>query len=323
MRGFIITTEWPRFEGDISGIHVVNQIKSLKQAGLSVDVFSFRGHKNPLSYWNASREFRKINLSQYDIIHAHHGQSGIVALSQYQRPVVVTFHGSDLQGIRDLRGRVTPLGYMLRFSSRWVASRATEVILVSQNLAHYLPKRILYQIIPAGMDLNLFRPIPMTEARTALGFPLDTRLVLFIGNPERTEKRFWLAQKATNIIRDALVVQLVVANNLVLEQIPLYMNACNVLVVTSSSEGSPNVVKEALACNLPIVSTDVGDVRQRIGSIDGCIVCDNDDPETIAFALKQVLARNERICGRKTVSDLDENLLTKKVIAVYEKALSK
>jgi glycosyltransferase involved in cell wall biosynthesis len=81
------------------------------------------------------------------------------------------------------------------------------------------------------------------------------------------------------------------------------------------------VVKEALACNLPVVSTDVGDVRERIENIEGCIVCEDGHPSTIAEALKQVLNRNSRIEGRNTVLNLDENLLTKKVIAVYNKAL--
>ena len=101
------------------------------------------------------------------------------------------------------------------------------------------------------------------------------------------------------------------------------MNACDVLLMTSLHEGSPNVVKEALACNLPIVSTDVGDVRNRIGALDGCVVCATDDPATIAEALNQVLSRRQGIDGRKAVLDLDEQVLTSKVIDVYRRAVEK
>jgi len=104
---------------------------------------------------------------------------------------------------------------------------------------------------------------------------------------------------------------------------PLYMNACNVLLMTSLHEGSPNVVKEALACNLPIVSTDVGDVRKRIGALEGCVVCSDDEPATIAGALRQALGWHQGIDGRKAVLDLDEQALTLRVIDVYRRAVEK
>ncbi len=321
MRVLIVTTEWPRFDNDISGIHVENQVNRLRAAGLNVSVFNFPGHKNPLNYIKAIIRFRHLDFERYDVVHAHHGQSGIVALAQKHCPVVVTFHGSDLQGIRDKNGQVTLSGYILRLSSQFVASRVNEIILVADHLAKYIHNRP-YHLIPAGMDLNLFRPTSMEEARSTLGIPKNKHLVLFVGNPARTEKRFWLAQRAVAILHETIPVELVTANSVPLEKMPLYMNACDILLVTSSTEGSPNTVKEALACDLPIVSTDVGDIRQRIESIEGCIVCTNDQPKVIALALKEALDRNERIKGRESVQDLDENFLIQKIIQVYEKAVS-
>ena len=319
MRVLIITTEWPRFDGDIVGIHVVHQISSLRQAGLDADVFPVRGQKNPLNYWHASRDLNRLDLEKYDVIHAHHGQSGIVALSQHKRPVVVTFHGSDLQGIRDLYGRITLLGYVLRLSSRWVAHRANAVIVVSEHLARYLGSRVNYHVIPAGIDMELFCPMLMAEARLVLGLPPTERLILFVGNPERTEKRFWLAEQAVAVLAEKMDVKLILAHDISHQQMPFFMNACDVLLVTSSTEGSPSVVKEALACNLPIVSTDVGDIRQRIFSVAGCHICADDQPETIAEALGQVIYHSSgRIAGRETVLEFNETDLIRKVIALYE-----
>ena len=319
MKVLIVTTEWPRFDGDIGGIHVVQQKRRLEQAGLQVDVFPFRGQKNPLNYWRASLLLKNLNLAQYDVVHAHHGQAGIVALSQRQCPVVVTFHGSDLQGIRDMQGYVTPLGYVLRFSSRWVASRAKSVILVSEHLSRYLPAGVDYQVIPAGIDLERFYPMPIFDARRALGLPQNKPLVLFVGDPARTEKRYWLAEKAVNSLPASLHAQLVLAHNIPHEQMPLFMNACDVLLITSSTEGSPSVVKEALACNLPIVSTDVGDIRDRVDSIAGCFICSNNNSTYLAATLQQVLLSPVRINGRDAVRALDEVILTQKILSIYER----
>ena len=132
-----------------------------------------------------------------------------------------------------------------------------------------------------------------------------------------------MAQAALAKLHGQLSVELLVVKNVPHAVIPYYMNACDALLLTSSHEGSPNVVKEALACNLPVVSVNVGDVRQRIGNIEGCVLCADDLPQTIAAGLAQVLSRKERINGRRTVRNLDENRLVERVIAVYEQAIGK
>jgi len=321
MKILVVTTEWPRFTGDLAGIHVIHQLKRLEALGIQADVFSFQGRKNPFNYWLARHDFLQRDFSQYDLVHAHHGQSGLVALAQRRLPVVATFHGSDLQGIRDMRGRVTFSGYILRYVSRWVASRANAVILVSESLAGQLPRSVQYRVIPAGIDTHLFRPIPRVDARQALGLPAEGRLVLFVGDPARTEKRHWLAQATIQCLPSGFSAQLVVAYNVRHERMPLYMNACDVLLVTSSTEGSPNAVKEALACNLPVVSTDVGDIRSRIAPIAGCQVCADDAPETLAQTLFDVLSNPEPISGRESVLDLDESHLAGQVLALYKQVL--
>src|SRR5262249_34356975 len=129
------------------------------------------------------------------------------------------------------------------------------------------------------------------------------------------------AQSSVALVSKKMTLRLIVASGVPHEMMPLYMNACDALLLTSHHEGSPNPVKEAIACRLPVVSMDVGDVRQRIGHLQGCVVCADDRPETIATALELVLQKRQRI-HPYTTADFDQRLLTDKVVSVYSKALS-
>jgi glycosyltransferase involved in cell wall biosynthesis len=130
-----------------------------------------------------------------------------------------------------------------------------------------------------------------------------------------------LAQAAVDLVRRTFNVELITVSGVPHKLVPLYMNACDVLILTSKHEGSPTVVKEALACDLPIVSVDVGDVRNRIEGIQGCILCSDDSPETIASALSRIFQHRNRIQGRETVADLREELIVEKIIGVYRSAI--
>lgn len=318
----MITSEWPTPEHPDWAPFVVRQVESLRHTGVKVDLFHFRGAGNVLNYLRAWRQVRaRLSQSHYDLVHAQFGQSGLVALPK-RLPLVVTFRGSDLKGIVGPNGRYTLTGCALRLVGQIVAHRADEIIVVSESLAKFLPCRS-YTIIPSGLDLDLFRPLPKVEARQALRLPPDHRLVLFVGNPDRPEKRFALAREVMSYPGTEMPASLIIAHGVPYAQMPLYMNACDALLVTSSHEGSPNAVKEALACNLPVVSVAVGDVRERIGSVEGCVVCADDRPETIAAGLAEVLQRRERIEGREAVQDLDERILTQRLLRVYDMALSK
>jgi teichuronic acid biosynthesis glycosyltransferase TuaC len=322
MRILMITSEWPTSKQPYAVPFIVRQVDQLRRAGLEVDVFHFEGRKNPFRYLFAWVRLRtRFKLRKYDLIHAQWGQSAILALPK-KKPLVITYRGSDLDGILTKLGRLSIFGRILRLVSKYLANIADQVIVVSEHLAEGLPD-CSYLVIPTGIDMNLFNPREKTEARNLLGIPQNERIILFVGNPLNVEKRFELARSAVDLIKKSHSnVRLFVVNRISYEQMPLYMNMSDVLILTSAHEGSPNVVKEALACNLPVVSTDVGDVRKRLSSIEGCFICADDQPETIALALKQVLTRNERIKGRETIKDLDEDLLIRKVIVVYQNAIS-
>jgi len=300
---------------------IVRQVKFLRKSGIHVDVFHFRGRKNPLNYARAKIAlYRYCNGKSYDLVHAQWGQSAFLAIPR-KLPLVITYRGTDLEGLPDKNGHDSQYGKLLSLGSRVVSRFANQIILVSDNLGRKLPT-CTFHVIPSGIDLSLFKPMDRGKIRNQLGYQQNQSIVLFVGSSENPIKRYRLAKRAVELVKnDIPTVVLINPNNIPHQIMPNFFNASDVLLLTSIHEGSPNVVKEALACNLPVVSTDVGDVRERIENIEGCIVCEDGQPSTIAEALKQVLNRNSRIEGRNTVLNLDENLLTKKVIAVYNKAL--
>jgi len=328
LRVLMITSEWASDPGHTAHF-IARQVRFLRAAGVDVDVFAFRGGRRPLRYLAAWAQLRRRlarNGQRYDLVHAQFGQSGLLALPK-RLPLVVTFRGDDLFGILGRDGRPTPAGRLLQWLSRKVARRADAAIRVSEHLKQYLsppapPPPV--HIVPSGLDLELFRPIPREEARHHLGWPPHGRRVLFVGDPGDPRKRYDLARQAVELVNCTVGAELVIGWRVPHEAMPFYMSACDALVFTSREEGSPNAVKEALACDLPVVSVAVADVPLRLQGIPGCEVCADDSPPTIAAALERTLRRDARSGGRgrAAASQLDERLLTGRVIDIYRSVLA-
>ena len=326
LRVLMITSEWasdPRHTAHF----IARQVRFLRAAGVDVDVFSFRGGRRPLRYLAAWARLRRRLVwggKRYDLVHAQFGQSGLLALPT-RLPLVVTFRGDDLFGILGQDGRPTPAGRLLQWLSRRVARRADAAILVSAHLKQYLSDSGPVHIVPSGLDLELFRPIPRAEARQHLGWPSEGRRVLFVGDPADPRKRYDLARQAVELLNCTTPAELVIGWRVPHDEMPFYMGACDALVFTSREEGSPNAVKEALACDLPVVSVPVADVPLRLQGIPGCEVCADDAPPTIAAALERTLRRDARSGGRgrEAACELDERLLTGRVIDIYRSVLAR
>lgn len=324
LRVLMITSEWPAPGFPRTTTFIKRQAEFLQAAGVAVDVFAFHGGKSPVNYAASWRRAQPLVRSgRYHLVHAQFGQSGLLALPK-RLPLVVTFRGSDVLGIvGDGDGRYTVRGRALQRASRLVARRADAVIIVSDHMRSCFETDAPVHVIPSGIDLELFRPHPKDEARRRLGLDPDERLVLFVGRATQARKRFPLAQAAVDIVTRKLPARLVIGWGIPHEQMPLMMSACDALVVTSMQEGSTNVVKEALACDLPVVAVPVGDVPERLEGVDGCEVCYDERPEAIAAALERVLRRGGRVDGRSAVACLDETLLTERVIGVYRSVLDR
>jgi glycosyltransferase involved in cell wall biosynthesis len=322
VRVLMVTSEWPTESRPYYAPYLVRQVEFLRRAGVFVDVFSFRGARNPFNYLTAWRRLRtRLRRAPYDLIHAQFGQSALLAWPR-RLPLVVTFHGCDLQGVKRPDGTMSIGGAFLQRLCRHVARGSDGVILVSERMRQFLPDDVAATVIPTGLDFDEIPLVPRDEARARLNLPVSERLVLFVGNPNETVKRHWLAEQAVQALNRNCRARLVLGWGMPRAEILLLMNACDVLLMTSIQEGSPCVIKEALACNLPIVSLDVGDVPVRIRDVAGCEVCDTERPDAIAAALERVLERHQRTEGRQAVADLDERLLTDQIITVYRSALA-
>lgn len=317
LRVLMITSEWPSAELPFQAPVVVRQVEFLRRCGVDVKVFPFRGSMRPGNYLKAWASVqREVRRKRYDLIHAQWGQSALPAINK-PLPLVVTYRGSDLEGIVGGDGRYTTSGRILATLSRFVARLADQVIVVSRSLADKLPNRP-YHIIPSGVDLDQFKPMPKAGCRRELGLDLEKRYVLFAADKSNPVKRYDLAQAAVEQLRPRMDVELLSLGNVPHARMPVWMNACDALLLTSRHEGSPDVIKEAIACNLPVVSTDVGDVRERLEGIGGCFICEDDRPESVAYHLDHVLQLLRRLDAQTAARELDESTLTQKVIEVYE-----
>ena len=222
---------------------------------------------------------------------------------QRKVPVIITFHGSDIN-----LDSVRPFSVIASKLSKYnifVSDKILKKIKVNGNSA----------VIPCGIDLDVFYPLEMKKAREILKMNPDKKYILFSSSFDRAEKNSSLAFSAVNKLK--LNCELLELKNRSREEVNLLLNACDLLLLTSFTEGSPQVIKEAMACNCPIVTTDVGDIREVINGTDGCYIT-SFEPEDIAEKINLALQFNGRTNGREKIKHFDNQLIAKKVYNVYK-----
>lgn len=247
------------------------------------------------------------SFGSYDLIHANYGLTGPAALAQPTKKVVLSLWGSDLYG------RYAPV-------SKLCARLADAVIVMSEEMAAAVPTDC--HVIPHGVDFDLFRPIDHSMAQSELGWNPDRSHVLFPYAKTRPEKDFPLAERVVDAASEQVdgEVELHVVHDVAHERMPVYMNAADVLLLTSEHEGSPNSVKEALACGLPVISTDVGDVRERLSGVSPSGV--GQTTAELTAELVSVLDQGTRSNGREQARDLSLEQMAHRIDEVYDSVLS-
>ncbi len=321
MKVLVATAIYPTADNPAWGAFVRTQVEFLKRAGIEVELLVLEGPRRKLAYLKALFDLRRrLADGSIDLVHAHYGYVGMVARTQQRVPVVVSFCGDDVLGTVNRRGGLTVGSRLAAMAGRLLSSRVDAVIVKSREMAAKLGRAGAY-VIPHEVDLDVFRPVEMTRARALLGLHPYKKYLLFAGNPQIPVKRFPLAKAVAEELRKAdSSVELQIACKESQQRLALLMNACDVLIFTSYQEGSPNVVKQAMACNLPIVATDVGDVSEVIGKTEGCYVCKPDAGE-FTERIAQVLRRRTRTNGRENIRHLAGPAVAQRIIEVYTRVL--
>jgi teichuronic acid biosynthesis glycosyltransferase TuaC len=325
MKILAITNMYPSAEFPSQGAFVHEQIKSLRAAGVEVRVlFADRRREGPTVYFNWLRMAVRNAVAEFhpDVIHAMYGgvMADQIARHHHVRPVVVSFRGSDLLG-ENLSGwtRKIVSRYGV-FCSRRAAKAADGVVVVARHLAGALKGAIRpdkLRVIPSGIDLGRFKPMDPVPCKQRLGWNPHSFHVLFASNNGDPVKRPWLAKAAAaKINRPSRPVEFHYLNGIPAAEMPLWLNAGDALLLTSLHEGSPNIVKEALACGLPVVSVDVGDVAERIEGIAGCHLA-APVPDKLAAKLDLIRQRRERLDCRARLEELSIQNMAQKLKQFY------
>jgi glycosyltransferase involved in cell wall biosynthesis len=277
---------WPSDAEPAHGVFVQEQVEDLRSTGVVVTVLAFDGRRDWLEYARAIRRVRRATAKGgYDLVHAHYGLTGLVALGQRRIPVAVTFHGSDV-GFK--RWQV-PI-------SRFVSRHAALPIFVSPRGAQRLGVANP-TIIPAAVDTARFNTRDRSAARRLLGWNEDDVVIVFPGDPRKPVKNYPLFLRTVEELqRRGVYSKTVTLQDLERERVSDILCAADVSVMTSHAEGSPVTVRESLASGTPVVSVDVGDVREVLADLPGCAVVEP-DPRGLASAVVAAL-NSPRNVGR-------------------------
>ena len=302
MRALVVTNMWPSDAAPQRGIFVRDQVEALRRRGdVAVDVLAFPSGPRALLRAIAGIR-RRTSGHQYDVVHAHFGLAALPALAARRGPVVVTLHGNDLF-VRRSR-RVTE-AVLPRTALPAAVSRA-----FSRNLRGAGTSRRV-AVLPVGIALDRFRPIPRTEARAHLGLDPAGPYLLFPHDPARPLKRF---DRARELAGD---VPLLTLGSVAPDEVPYWINAANAVVVPSQDEGFGLSVIEALACGVPAFGTPVGIHPVALDGIEGAF-CEAWDPARWRAALAPVLAAADpRVDGRARAALFSADRMADRVVEAW------
>jgi teichuronic acid biosynthesis glycosyltransferase TuaC len=239
------------------------------------------------------------------------------------KPVIVSYMGNDAYGDVTSTGKKTFSGYLEMTVSKILELFINKIIAKSENIADYITFKKKVVIIPNGVNIEKFSFDPSRNYKKELGLSLVKKHILFIANEKDPRKNYQLLYDAFGLLNDQNC-EILNPYPVKHDDVPGYINASDVVVLTSYLEGSPNIIKEAMACNCPIVSTDVGDVRWIINGVEGCYLS-YFDPGDLSGKIEKALAFNVRTKGRQKIINmgLDQKSIALKLIEVYTELLNR
>lgn len=285
---------------------VKEQGDALVAEGLEVYYYAVVG-KGFVGYLrNVAKLRKKIKEVSPDIIHAHYGLCGIVSVLATNKPIVTTFHnGETLHKF---------INFICSLFSKWAA----HVVYVAQHIYDKcIFKSKKYTILPCGVEMPDMNITPYNEAREKLGWEADKKYILFGGNFKNLRKNYPLLKEALELL-GRKGIEVVEMKGFSREECVLRMSACDLFALPTKSEGSPQALKEAMACNCPIIATDVADIKHLLGDLEGHYIC-SFDPKDVAEKVEEALAFNGRTKGRERIIELGltNDLVAKKLLEIY------
>jgi teichuronic acid biosynthesis glycosyltransferase TuaC len=306
VRVLVVTNFEPDEGAPQRGRWVRDQIDELRRLGVEVDVFSFPPGRG--EYVPATRRLRGLlKRERFDLVHAHYGLPGWCALLAGARPLLVTFHGTDVR-----HPVVGPLSHRLAWRCDLVAA-VSRSLFEPEDGRPGLPSVPGSAVLPCGPDLGRFSPAPRAEARRALGLEPDGRYLLFPADPARPAKRHDRAAE----LAAACEADLLTGGAIDPEAMPTWVNAADAVLVTSDHEGFGLAAVEALACDVPVLSTPVGIAPYALAGIDGCLCAPFDPGAWAAVARPHLDAPDPRVEGSARAATLSAARMAERVLAAY------
>ena len=289
---------------------IVEQVEALKAKGCELELFGLKGKGLKGYLKNLSPLKQKIKEFQPDVIHAHYGLSGLLANLQRSVPVVTTYHGSDINDRKAL-----PFSKIAMQLSAWN-------IFVSRKTMEMAKPKKEYSLQPCGIDLSEQQLTPKDEARRIMGLDNSKKYVLFAGAFDNVVKNACLAKETIALLNNENLVLMELKGYSRVE-VTLLMCSVDALLMTSLTEGSPQVIKEAMACGCPIVSVDVGDVRERLEGVEGCCVSQSRNPQELSMLLEKAMTFRGKTNGRERIINdgLDNWQVATRVMEVFQAVL--
>lgn len=286
---------------------IIEQAEALKKQGCQVEFFGLQGK----GLWGYVQNLPALRQQMKSfcpyVVHAHYGLSGLFANMQRRIPVVTTYHGSDINNKS-----------VLRFSKIAMRLSAWNIFVSTKTMEIVRPKK-KYSLIPCGIDLSDLQLTEKSAARQKVNLSAEKKYVLFAGAFDNKVKNAPLAKEAVSLLRDNNV-ELLELKGYSRDEVTLLMCAADAFLMTSFTEGSPQVVKEALACGCPIVSVDVGDVKERTQGVEGCYVAKTREPQELAELLRNAMTFERKTKGRERIlaDGLDNCQVAAKLTDIYQ-----
>jgi teichuronic acid biosynthesis glycosyltransferase TuaC len=312
MRVLVVTNFTPDAETPQRGRWVADQVDAIRTEGVEVEVFSFplgRGQYLPA----VRRLRRRLRGDRFDLVHAHYGLPGWCARLAGARPLVVTFHGTDVR-----HRTVGPLSRLLA-SKVDLCAGVSRALFGPEGGRRGLPRPPgKAAVLPCGPDLTRFGPRPRAEARSELGLDPRGRYLLFPANPSRPEKRH---DRARELARRA-GAELLTGGSIQPDRMPLWLNAANAVLVTSEYEGFGMVALEALACAVPVLSTPVGVAPHAAGKVPGCLVAPFDSERWLEALRPHLQADEPRVQGARQAAAFSAGRMAERVVVAYREVLA-